>query len=429
MELRFGREIDDAPGPAEADLIVAADGINSRVRERYRGALPARASTCGPTSSPGWARPGRSTPSPSSSARPSTASSSPIATSTRRTARPGCWRPTRRPSPAGLDAHERGGERRLHGARLRRGARAATALITNRSLWRSFPMIRNARWTMDNVVLLGDAKATAHFSIGSGTKLAMEDAIALLRGVQRASRRRRRGAAPLRDAAAARRSRRPSTPPTSAWSGSSTSARFWACDPMQFAFGLMTRAKAITYDNLALRAPEFVEDVDRMFARRRCGRRAPMRRRRPVPPMFQPLPAARHGAPEPRRRLADVHVFGRWTACRATCTSCISARARMGGGGAAVHRDDLRRRPRRASRPAAPASGTTRRRRPGRASSTSSTPHSAAKICLQLGHAGRKGATQLMWEGMDRPLPSGRLGDRRPPRRCPTIPRARCRAR
>ena len=52
-------------------------------------------------------------------------------------------------------------------------------LITNRSLWRQFPMIRCARWTQGNVVLLGDAKATAHFSIGSGTKLAMEDAIAL----------------------------------------------------------------------------------------------------------------------------------------------------------------------------------------------------------------------------------------------------------
>ncbi|MEM7565999.1 MAG: FAD-dependent monooxygenase, partial [Pseudomonadota bacterium] len=56
-------------------------------------------------------------------------------------------------------------------------------LITNRSLWRNFPMIRNARWVKDNAVLLGDAKATAHFSIGSGTKLAMEDAIALHQAV------------------------------------------------------------------------------------------------------------------------------------------------------------------------------------------------------------------------------------------------------
>src|SRR5258708_19565209 len=52
-------------------------------------------------------------------------------------------------------------------------------LLTNRSMWRNFPMIRSRRWVKGNMVLLGDAKATAHFSIGSGTKLAMEDAIAL----------------------------------------------------------------------------------------------------------------------------------------------------------------------------------------------------------------------------------------------------------
>ncbi len=58
-------------------------------------------------------------------------------------------------------------------------APAGHRLITNRSLWRQFPMIRCERWVKGNTVLLGDAKATAHFSIGSGTKLAMEDAIAL----------------------------------------------------------------------------------------------------------------------------------------------------------------------------------------------------------------------------------------------------------
>ncbi|MGL5139247.1 MAG: FAD-dependent monooxygenase, partial [Beijerinckiaceae bacterium] len=59
-------------------------------------------------------------------------------------------------------------------------------LIVNRSLWRRFPMVRCKRWTKDNIVLIGDAKATAHFSIGSGTKLAMEDAIALHRACMKA---------------------------------------------------------------------------------------------------------------------------------------------------------------------------------------------------------------------------------------------------
>src|SRR5207249_373861 len=53
-------------------------------------------------------------------------------------------------------------------------------LLSNRSIWRSFPTVRNARWHHGNLVLAGDAAHTAHFSVGSGTKLAMEDAIALV---------------------------------------------------------------------------------------------------------------------------------------------------------------------------------------------------------------------------------------------------------
>ena len=89
-----------------------------------------------------------------------------------------------------VECHERG----LAGGRARPGRRGGTvaysarlfadelgaiALLTNRSIWRTFPTVRNERWRHGNVVLLGDAAHTAHFSIGSGTKLAMEDAIAL----------------------------------------------------------------------------------------------------------------------------------------------------------------------------------------------------------------------------------------------------------
>ena len=164
----------------EADLVVAADGVNSRVRDHLRGPVPADASTGAAAGSPGSAPTSASRPSPSSSRRARTGSSrcTPIP-STRGTrtfivecherglaARPGSTRPTRRtrsPTLRGSSRPSCGGHR----------------LLANRSIWRAFPTVRNERWHHGNVVLLGDAAHTAHFSIGSGTKLAMEDAIAL----------------------------------------------------------------------------------------------------------------------------------------------------------------------------------------------------------------------------------------------------------
>src|SRR5215469_11862309 len=114
-------------------------------------------------------------------------------------------------------------------------------LLTNRSMWRNFPMIRSERWVKDNMVLLGDAKATAHFSIGSGTKLAMEDAIALADAMERA---------PTVAAALAHyeRGRREEVEKTQHAADVSLVwfehvDRFWEFDPVQFAFGVMTRSK------------------------------------------------------------------------------------------------------------------------------------------------------------------------------------------
>jgi hypothetical protein len=134
--------------------------------------------TCAPTSSPGWARPSRSMPSPSCSRKPSGGRSSPMPTSMRRAARPGSSRPIRRPSSAPASKASASRNPPIGCTASSRASSGPQALI-NRSMWRNFPMIRNKRWVKDNMVLLGDAKATAHFSIGSGTKLAMEDAIAL----------------------------------------------------------------------------------------------------------------------------------------------------------------------------------------------------------------------------------------------------------
>ncbi len=278
-------------------------------------------------------------------------------------------------------------------------------LITNRSLWRNFPMIRCRHWVVENVVLLGDAKSTAHFSIGSGTKLAMEDAIALHRGLPPGATGRRRRRSRISRPRGARRSRRPSTPPMCRWSGSSSCERFWDFDPLRFAFGLMTRSKAITYDNLALRAPEFVASVDALVA----DELGPLARRRkdgsPVPPAFQPF-QMREMMVENRLVLspmcqysAEDGVPGDWHlmhyGSRAiggpglifTEMTCVAADGRITPGCAGLYTDEQE---------AAWARITA-----------FVHANSAAKICLQLGHAGRKGASKLMWDGMDRPLEQG----------------------
>src|SRR6187549_2011584 len=160
-------------------------------------------------------------------------------------------------------------------------------LLINRSMWRNFPMIRSERWVKDNMVLLGDAKATAHFSIGSGTKLAMEDAIALAG----AFRDNAEVSAALAQFETGRREEVEKTQHAAdvslVWF--EHVARFWDFDPVQFAFGLMTRAKAITYDNLRLRAPAFVAEVDRTFARQVRARGFDVDADAPTVPMFQPL--------------------------------------------------------------------------------------------------------------------------------------------
>src|SRR3982074_1454129 len=138
-------------------------------------------------------------------------------------------------------------------------------LLTNRSMWRNFPMIRSRRWVKDNMVLLGDAKATAHFSIGSGTKLAMEDAIALADAMHRA---------PTVDAALRQyeEGRREEVEKTQHAADVSLVwfehvDRFWDFDPVQFDFGGMAQAKPRLSDNLTLRAPDLVAEVDKAFAR------------------------------------------------------------------------------------------------------------------------------------------------------------------
>ena len=277
------------------------------------------------------------------------------------------------------------------------------ALITNRSLWRSFPMIRTGTYVMDNVVLLGDAKATAHFSIGSGTKLAMEDAIALFECLRAHP----DVAGALRQFDATRHEEVEKTQHAAdvslVWF--EQVRRFWGMDPVQFAFGVMTRSKSITYDNLRLRAPGFVDEADRMFARQVRAGGFDVDAEKPLPPMFQPMAlrgmvlanrvvvspmcmySAQDGVPNDWHM---VHYGSRAIGGAGlvfTEMTDVSAEARITPGCAGLYTDEQEAAWRRIV--------------------AFVHERSQAKMCLQLGHAGRKGATRLMWEGMDRPLPAG----------------------
>ncbi len=404
VNLHFGEEIADAETlKRDYDLVVGADGINSRIRENWRERFQPQTDL----------RPNHFTWM--GSTRPfdaftfffkETEHGVFIAHCYQYEAGRSTWVLETDPetfAKAGLGAMDE-----AQSAAFLEGVFAEELeghkLITNRSLWRNFPMIRCRNWVSGNVVLIGDAKATAHFSIGSGTKLAMEDAIALHRAM---------GQAKLDVAAGLKlfeTQRREEVEKTQHAADVSLVwfeelKRFWDFEPLRFAFGLMTRSKAITYDNLALRAPEMVTAVDRLVAdglgdlakRRKDGS--------PVPPAFQPF-KLREMRVENRMTLSPMCQYsaqdglpGDWHlmhyGSRAiggpglifTEMTCVAADARITPGCTGLWND---------------AQEAAWKRITGFVHA-----HSAAKICLQLGHAGRKGASKLMWEGMDRPLPEG----------------------
>ncbi|RYJ45031.1 FAD-dependent monooxygenase [Flavobacterium beibuense] len=134
------------------------------------------------------------------------------------------------------------------------------SLISNRSHWRQFPAVTNKNWSKDNIVLLGDAKATAHYSIGSGTKLAMECAIALADSVIKY---RTDTKAVFENYEKLRRNRveviQHAANVSLEWFENMD--RHIKHDFMQFAFSVMTRAKKVTFENLALRDSSFTQKV------------------------------------------------------------------------------------------------------------------------------------------------------------------------
>jgi anthraniloyl-CoA monooxygenase len=281
-------------------------------------------------------------------------------------------------------------------------------LLSNRSIWRRFPTVQCETWHADDaspapIVLLGDAAHTAHFSIGSGTKIAMEDAIALAAALERYG---GSGGAGVRAALAAYEEDRwievaklqKSAQTSLEWFESS--GRYVDQEPLQLTFNLMTRSKRITYDNLAERDPELVARVDAWF-REAEGPPLPPGETAP-PPMFTPM---RLRGMELRNRIvvspmcqytAEDGMPGDWHLVH------LGTRAIGGAGLVITEMTDV-------SPDARITHGCAGLYCPEHVLGWRRIvdfvhQHSYAKIALQLAHAGRKGSVHHPWQGDDLPL-------------------------
>ena len=273
------------------------------------------------------------------------------------------------------------------------------AHLRGSAAWLQFRRIRCERWFAGRLILIGDAAHTAHFSIGSGTKLALEDATKLadvlarpgaLHDLDRA----------LGDYQAERElevlklqnSARNSTE----WF--ETVDRYLDFEPWQFAYSLLTRSQRISHDNLRLRDAEWVAEIERRFWERETGTA------RAAPPMFAPL--ALRGMTVTNRIVVspmatysadggvpnDFHLVHYGARAQGgaglvfTEMTCVSPEGRISPGCTGLWTDEQR-------------DGWKRI-----VDFVHTTP---SRFCLQLGHSGGKGSTQLGWETIDAPLAEG----------------------
>jgi anthraniloyl-CoA monooxygenase len=264
-------------------------------------------------------------------------------------------------------------------------------LMSNGSEWIRFPTVRNRSWVHDNVVLVGDAAHTAHFSIGSGTKLAMEDAIALARAIERfpgdldhalTDYEMERRPVIERFQEAARESR----------TYFENTRRYRHLESAPFAFHLLTRSGRIDYGNLRTRDPSYVDDVDRLFSEGRTVAPPPMlapftlgglslgnRIAASPPPAYE----SRDGVPSDRLRAGLRTGAAGGVALVVTEPVAVSAGGRITPGCAGLYSDEHER----------------------TWTDTVEEVHAAgAALALRLGHAGRRGSTRPRHRGADRPL-------------------------
>ena len=399
VNVEFDTELDDLERFADCGLIVAADGVNSKIRERFDDTFKTtitegKAKFIWLGSTKLWdsftflIRENEHGLFQVHAYRFDVDTSTFIVECDEQT-----WR------SAGLDQADEA-ESIAYCERLFAKELDGAKLLGNRSRWISFPEVKCESWCRDNLVIIGDAAHTAHFSIGSGTKLAMEDAIHLVQAMTEVGdrgaaeslriyeRRRRLDVAKLQRAASV----------SQKWF--EDISRYKHFEPEQFVASMMTRSKRVTHENLRVRDAAYVEALDRWYATSVGRSVAPAD---PVPPpMFQPFTlgdmtldnrvvvspmcmySATDGVPN------DFHLvhIGSRAVGGAGLILCemtdVSPEARISPGCAGLwgqaHADGWRR------------------------VVDYVHTYSRAKVGIQLGHAGRKGATELLWQG-GKPLP------------------------
>jgi anthraniloyl-CoA monooxygenase len=273
---------------------------------------------------------------------------------------------------------------------------AGHRVLANNSKWLNFTTVRNERWHHENVVLVGDAAHTAHFSIGSGTKLAMEDSLALAACLHEH--------ADVESALTAYEAeRRPVVESTQRAAQASLEwfeniGMYVRQEPVQFCFNLLTRSRRITYENLRARDPEFAARVNASFALSQGL--SPT-----TPAMFQPF---RLGNLELKNRVI-VSPMDMYSAADGIPGDfhLVHLGSKAMGGAGLVMTEMVCVSPEGRITPGCTGLWTDEQRDSWERVVSFVHTRSSARIGLQLGHSGRKGSTCLMWEGMDDPLPAG----------------------
>lgn len=266
--------------------------------------------------------------------------------------------------------------------------------------WLNFRRVLCERWSYDKLVLLGDAAHTAHFSIGSGTKLALEDAIKLAQvlnrpGLSRADALAEYQAERSVEVLKLQNSARNSTE----WF--ETLDRYLDFEPVQFAYSLLTRSQRISHENLRARDAGWLAGVERWFQSRATGVPA----NDAAPPMFAPY-RLRLMAPVNRIVMSPMATYSAVDGVPGDF-HLVHYGARAQGGAGLVFTEMTCVSPDARITPGCTGLWNDAQTQGWRRVTDFVHANSAAKMCLQLGHAGAKGSTRIGWEGMDAPLPDG----------------------